>query len=126
MAQHLHKAKQQYNDTTSIDHLLMRLASPKMLDPIMKTFTIAMISSLLILTSALSPPYEPPCDTCVPTPDKNKCDITTSCTYVWGHDNPHTPGPNYCACRHGYRMSLATTITAPSSAIQHISGDGIY
>jgi len=71
----------------------------------MKTFIIGLVSSLFALTAALSPPYEPPCDTCVPTPDKNKCDITTSCTYVWSHDNPHTPGPNYCACRHGYRMS---------------------
>ena len=78
---------------------------PKAQPIIMKVFTITAISSLLTLTAALSPPYEPICETCVYTPNENKCDITTSCTYVWGHDNPHTPGPYYCACRHGYRTS---------------------
>ncbi|CAG5180881.1 uncharacterized protein ALTATR162_LOCUS9484 [Alternaria atra] len=71
----------------------------------MKTFTIAIVSSIITLTTALSPPYEPTCETCVYTPNENKCDITTSCTYVWGHQDPHTPGPYYCACRHGYRAT---------------------
>ena len=70
----------------------------------MKALTTAILT---LLTSALSlsPPYEPKCDTFIYTPNENKCDITTSCTYVWGHADPNTPGPDYCACRHGYRKS---------------------
>lgn len=70
----------------------------------MKGFSLAVLA-LVSLTSALSPPYEPVCEQCVYTPLENKCDITTSCTYVWGHSDPSTPGPYYCACRHGYRKS---------------------
>lgn len=50
--------------------------------------------------------YHPPsssgtCPTCKPFPGENLCDITTSCTYVWGYEGH--PVPHYCACRHGYR-----------------------
>ncbi|KAF1837792.1 hypothetical protein BDW02DRAFT_456237, partial [Decorospora gaudefroyi] len=39
----------------------------------------------------------PPCETCQYTPNENKCDITTSCTYP--------ESLYYCACRHGYRAT---------------------
>lgn len=42
------------------------------------------------------------CATCKPFPGENLCDITTSCTYVWGH-TAASAVPLYCACRHGYR-----------------------
>lgn len=43
----------------------------------------------------------PTCEQCKPLPPDNKCDITTSCTYNWGHKGGN--GPYYCACRAGYR-----------------------
>jgi len=46
------------------------------------------------------------CPTCIPYPESNKCDITTSCIPITGHRNWHGGWhsiPNYCACRHGYR-----------------------
>ena len=43
------------------------------------------------------------CSTCNPLPELNKCDITTSCIYNWGHQGPG--GPNYCACRAGYKAN---------------------
>lgn len=46
--------------------------------------------------------YGGTCAVCKPYPGENLCDITTSCTYVWGHTGP-SPAPLYCACRHGYR-----------------------
>lgn len=51
---------------------------------------------------AQSPYYGGTCPTCKPFPGENLCDITTSCTYIWGH-TASTPAPLYCACRHGYR-----------------------
>ncbi|ORY03224.1 hypothetical protein BCR34DRAFT_492540 [Clohesyomyces aquaticus] len=62
------------------------------------------ILPLIALTSALTPPL-PKCDQCRPLPNENKCDITTSCTYVWGHKDTSTAAPYYCACRAGYRAS---------------------
>ncbi|OCK89933.1 uncharacterized protein K441DRAFT_268140 [Cenococcum geophilum 1.58] len=43
------------------------------------------------------------CSTCNPLPELNHCDITTSCIYNWGHQGPG--GPNYCACRAGYKAN---------------------
>ncbi|OCK80725.1 hypothetical protein K432DRAFT_381945 [Lepidopterella palustris CBS 459.81] len=43
------------------------------------------------------------CPQCAPLPGENFCDITTSCVYVWGHTDPNTAAPYYCACRAGYR-----------------------
>ncbi|KAF2190041.1 hypothetical protein K469DRAFT_699617 [Zopfia rhizophila CBS 207.26] len=52
------------------------------------------------MTNAVPNPF---CQQCKPLPNENKCDITTSCTYVWGHPGPN--GPYYCACRAGYRAT---------------------
>ncbi|KAF2466153.1 uncharacterized protein BDR25DRAFT_79790 [Lindgomyces ingoldianus] len=65
----------------------------------MKLLAILGIASL---AAALAPP--PVCEQCRPLPNENKCDITTSCVYVWGHKGS-TPAPYYCACRAGYRAT---------------------
>lgn len=44
----------------------------------MKFIAVSFIS-LLSLATALTPPNTK-CDQCLVAPDKNKCDITTSCT----------------------------------------------
>ncbi|EMD88007.1 hypothetical protein COCC4DRAFT_200390 [Bipolaris maydis ATCC 48331] len=64
----------------------------------MKTLTIALFSLLSLAYAG-----EPVCQQCDYRPGYNLCDITTSCTFVWGHDDPSTPAPYYCACRAGYR-----------------------
>jgi len=51
------------------------------------------------------------CSTCNPLPEQNKCHLTTSCIYIWGHPGPN--GPNYCACRAGYK---ATNVGADPAA----------
>jgi hypothetical protein len=67
----------------------------------MKLLNLSLLS-LIAVSSATTPPA-PQCETCQVAPDKNRCDITTSCTFVWGHTDANTPAPYYCACRHGYR-----------------------
>lgn len=68
----------------------------------MKTLTIALFSLLSLAYAG-----EPVCQQCDYRPGYNLCDITTSCTFVWGHDDPSTPAPYYCACRAGYRTSFS-------------------
>jgi hypothetical protein len=46
-------------------------------------------------------------------PEQNKCHITTSCVYNWGHNGPN--GPNYCACRAGYKADPKKVGQDPSA-----------
>ncbi len=54
------------------------------------------------------------CLTCNPLPEFNKCHSTTSCIYIWGHQGS-TPGPNYCACRAGYKADPRKVGADPSA-----------
>lgn len=72
--------------------------------PVAAIFVPSALASSLVQTRAGSADYTygGSCEVCAPFPGENLCDITTSCTFVYGHTGP-LPAPLYCACRHGYR-----------------------
>ncbi|KAF2678565.1 hypothetical protein K458DRAFT_423016 [Lentithecium fluviatile CBS 122367] len=67
------------------------------------TFVITLALATLALANPLTPPPPATCEQCKPLPPDNKCHITTSCTYNWGHKGANAP--YYCACRAGYRAT---------------------
>ena len=87
------------------EHIKMRFQVSILLPALLLPSTFALPSTsdaALEAREAQSDFYAGTCATCKPFPGENLCDITTSCTYVWGHGGA-SPAPLYCACRHGYR-----------------------
>ncbi|KAF2024799.1 hypothetical protein EK21DRAFT_77957, partial [Setomelanomma holmii] len=64
----------------------------------MKLINLTILAFVAIASANGGPPQT--CEQCRVAPDKNHCDMTTSCTYVWGHNAPG-PAPYYCACHVG-------------------------
>lgn len=54
------------------------------------------------------------CSTCIPFPDQNQCDPTTSCVPFTPHTG-YNPMPLYCACRAGYKADPQVVGADPSA-----------
>jgi hypothetical protein len=93
-------------------HLLKHYSLSFLGNPIQTFSLLSKMRYIYVLASLTALVYASPaekraapigCSTCNPLPELNKCDITTSCIYNWGHQGPG--GPNYCACRAGYKAN---------------------